>query len=239
MGAAGWLRRGGISAAVLAVVALAGCGGPPAGPVALPTHASPPVPAASLRGLLLPATLPHGWTLQAAEVDPAPGSPAGVTPPRGCQVVLGEDVVDDSATAAGASASARIAGGHGSAGGTIPGTETVYAFAGQDAHAAVAEIRTLAHRCARQVSADGTTTIFSVTRGPALGDESLVVRAEQTFRSEPGVVRYANADVARVGHFLIVLSTVPMPRADNAAVASLMPLAVARVTAGAHLVTPR
>ncbi|WP_370116800.1 hypothetical protein [Streptacidiphilus sp. MAP12-33] len=188
----------------------------------------------SLRGLLLPASLPHGWKLQAAEVDSAPGSPAGVTPPRGCQVLLGEDVVDDSATAAGASALARFAGGHSVAGGPIPGTETLYVFPGHGARDALTAVRALARRCSKQVSADGTTTLFSVAAGPRLGDESLVVRARQTYRTDPGVVRYADAEVVRIGPFLVVLSTVPMPRADSAAVAALLPLAVARVTRGAH-----
>ncbi|SEM35150.1 hypothetical protein [Streptacidiphilus jiangxiensis] len=235
-----WRRRGrGFAAVVVSALAgalLAGCGGPPPGPVAVATRARPPIPAGSLRGLLLPATLPHGWTVRAAEADDAPGSPAGVTPPRGCQVLLGEDIVDDSATAAGSSASARVAGGHGTAGGTIPGTETVYAFSGQAARAAVAEMRALARRCAKQVSTDGTTTVFSVSPGPALGDESLVVQARQTYRAEPGLVRYANASVVRVGPFLVVLSTVPMPRADSEAVTALMPLAVARARSGsAHI----
>ncbi|WP_152627770.1 hypothetical protein [Streptacidiphilus neutrinimicus] len=214
-----------------ALGALAGCGGGPTGPVAVAkSRATPPLSAASLRGGLLPGKLPHGWTVQQAAVNPAPGSPAGVTPPPGCQVLLGEDVVDDSATAAGASASARVAQSRGAS-----ATETLYAFAGHDAVSAVSTIRALARRCARQASADGTTTLFSVTSGPSLGDDSLVVHARQTYKAEPGVERFADASVVRVGHFLVVLSTFPVSRPDSAAVASLMPLAVAQFERGAHL----
>ena len=222
MAASRRVRSGAIGVAgVVAVGALAGCGSGNARPVAPTTRAAAPVSAAGLRDGLLPTRLPHGWTVQEAAVNPAPGSPAGVTPPQGCQLVIGEDVVDDSATTAGASASARFAKGHGAS-----GTETLYAFGGQGARTAVAAIRSLASRCAKQVSTDGTTTRFSVTKGPALGDDSLVVRAEQTYSAEPGVVRYADADVVRVGPFLLTLSTFPVSRADGAAVASLLPLAV-------------
>ncbi|WP_152627319.1 hypothetical protein [Streptacidiphilus melanogenes] len=218
---------------MLALGALAGCGGAPAGPVVVATpRATPPLSAAALRGGLLPPKLPHGWTVQQAAVNPAPGSPAGVTPPPGCQVLLGEDVVDDSATAAGASASARVSQHSGAS-----ATETLYAFSGRDAVAAVSAIRALAHRCARRVSPDGTTTLFSVTDGPSLGDDGLVVHARQTYKAEPGVVRFADASVVRVGHFLVVLSTFPVSRADSAAAASLVPAAVAQLERGVH-VTP-
>jgi hypothetical protein len=218
--------------AVLAIGALAGCGGGTGRPVAATTRATPPLSATSLRDGLLPAKLPHGWTVQDAAVNPAPGSPAGVTPPPGCQVLLGEDIVDDSATAAGSSASARFSKVQGPS-----GTETLYAFGGHDADAAVTAIRSLARRCAKQVSADGTTTLFSVTDGPALGDISLVVHAKQTYRTEPGVVRFADASVVRVGQFLVVLSTFPMSRTDSGTVASLLPLAVAQLKRGAHVTT--
>ncbi|WP_042418748.1 hypothetical protein [Streptacidiphilus anmyonensis] len=211
---------------------LAGCGGAPAGPVAVATHATPPLSAGALRAGLLPARLPHGWVVQQAAVNPAPGSPAGVTPPPGCQVLLGEDVVDDSATAAGASASARVSQSRGAS-----ATETLYAFSGRDASTAVAAIRALVRRCAKQVSPDGTTTVFSVTEGPSLGDDSLVVHARQTYKAEPGVERFADASVVRIGHFLVSLSTFPVSRAESAAVASLVPLAVTRLEHGAH-VTP-
>jgi hypothetical protein len=230
----------GVAAAVGLGGALAGCGGAPAGPVVATTRPAPPLSAASLRAALLPATLPHGWTVRDAAVNPAPGSPAGVSPPPGCQVLLGEDVVDDGSTAAGSSASARFSQSrgvqsHGAQSRGASGTETLYAFAGHDAEAAVTSIRKLARRCAKQVSADGTTTLFSVTAGPALGDESLVVHARQTYRNQPGLVRFADASVVRVGKFLVVLSTLPVSREDSAAVASLLPLAVAQLKHGAHI----
>jgi hypothetical protein len=146
-------------------------------------------------------------------------------------VLLGEDVVDDSATGAGSSASARFSKAHGAS-----GTETLYAFAGHGADAAVTAIRALARRCAKQAS-DGTTTLFSVTQGPSLGDQSLVVHARQSYSAEPGVVRFADASVVRVGQFLVVLSTFPVSREDSAAVASLLPLAVSQFERGAHITT--
>ena len=230
--AAGRRVRGVAAVVAVTLGALAGCGGAPAGPVVATTRAAPPRSAASLRDGLLPPTLPRGWTVTDAAVNPAPGSPAGVTPPPGCQVLLGEDVVDDSATGAGSSASARFSKAHGAS-----GTETLYAFAGHGADAAVAAIRALARRCAKQASSDGTTTLFSVTQGPSLGDQSLVVHARQSYRAAPGVVRFADASVVRVGQFLVVLSTFPVSREDSAAVASLLPLAVSQFERGAHVTT--
>ncbi|MGW5434867.1 hypothetical protein ACWET9_48630 [Streptomyces sp. NPDC004059] len=222
-------------AGVLAITSAAACTSS-----AQPIAANKPKPlrpmsATQLRTHLLPAILPKGWTSQADPADPGSGSAANGEPR--CAFLSGGDLADAGATAAVASATASVSGGHSAGGGVGVGGEILYSFSGDDAAQAMHHIRQLAAECAKVVTpairstlgSPSSTERFAAVSGPRMGDDSIRVRATTTWSDHPRVVLHDDALVVRESNTLIVLWCIPTTQAEVDTVLSFIPEAVAQV----------
>jgi hypothetical protein len=150
--------------------------------------------------------------------------------------MMGLDIVDYASAGRRALATAEFGGAPSHEGGVLGATESLYAFPGNGAQHAMAAMAELTRQCPTVGSTaasdpSGVASHFSVTAGPHLGEQSLVVKVVLTYRGHPGVVERADAVVVRVGSTLAVISSIPVYPGDDTQFASFMPAAVAQLTA--------
>lgn len=229
-------------AGLVVLAAVTGCGSSakPQPPVATARPQAQaqakPQSAAELRAHLLPAVMPDGWhSVADPQGHDAKGASGASATPAACTELLdGQTVVDAATKGSSALATAMFSGGHTAGGGVNGGLETLYSFAGDGAHRAMQDMRTLVARC-RKVELPhaswepADTAGFVVAEGPRLGDESLVVQGTVT-EAATGYVERADATVVRVGSSLVVISTVfSLTQQEVDAVMAFTPAAVAQV----------
>ena len=178
-------------------LALAGC-----------THAGPPSGADLDARLVTAGQLPTGWTVEDRRIATPPGHAAGGAPD--CLSVGAPKLfLDGSGATTGAIATVDYASG----GNDWLGFEYLFSYSDDGAHAALAQLRSLANQCGQPMPVgSGATLKFTISSGPALGDESLAFHS--TITTPDGLSGNHEAIFIRSANVLLVVAAGP-PRPDD------------------------
>jgi hypothetical protein len=236
-----WIAPRAVSGMAIAMLAVASCASHPAsGGGGAPAHSAPaPTNSAYLRAhLLTDATLPAGLRLLTGAVMDDDPSAAGPSAAASDSPVSCSDLV--TALSFVMAVTAPAAGAHVGIVGTTAdhrrwsGGERLSSFAGDGATRVFAKVRSLVGRCPSRSDAGASpgalladpsqaatinsmgplTTNFSVVPGPALGNESIELRA-RTPSQVPGIDIEADAILIRSGSVLLTVNEGPMAPTPN------------------------
>lgn len=111
----------------------------------------------------------------------------------------------------------------------IQATESLYSYAGSDAHQVMARVRESVAACPRDMASSPDMTVtFSLATAPKLGDESLVVRASSSL----GILGKSVSDalIVRSGSTILVLEASPTTEHNAGILTSLGPVALKKLS---------
>lgn len=178
---------------------------------------------------------PDSATPDSATSDPAAPS-ASVSPTFDCSAMISGLTFLQSAGTPTDFAAASIGG---RAGGVTPAgdidppqiqaTESLYSYAGSDAHQVMTRVRESVAACPGNSDASlDMSEAFSIITAPKLGDESLVVRASVDL----GILGHSVSDalIVRTGSTILLLKALPTTEHNAAILTSLGPAALKKLS---------
>jgi hypothetical protein len=171
-----------------------------------------------------------------APSDASAGTGSSTTPAFDCpEMIDGITFLRSAGTPTGfASEAVGAAGGGATTAGTIDpagiqGTEMLSSYAGDGARQAMAKVRGLVAECSGHQDGTDMTVAFSLATAPALGDESLVVRASESLGD---VARFvSDALIVCSGSTILVLNALPTTEHNATIMTSLGATAVKKLSA--------
>ena len=170
----------------------------------------------------------------AAPPSSAPSTTA--SPTFDCSAMVDGLTFLDGAGQPTASASASIDGRAGAVTSTgdidppeIQATESLYSYAGSDAHQVMTRVRESVAACPHDMgSSPDMTVTFSLATAPKLGDETLVVRASTSL----GILGKSVSDalIVRTGSTILLLEALPTTEHNAGILTSLGPTALKKLS---------